>query len=440
MKYDIVIVGGGEGGLFSGAILAKKGFSVLILEQASQIGGRARSIEYKPGYQLDYGIHAIRYGRKGVIPTIFKKDLKDPLELIHFKEGKLYRNNAFMDLSLSGDILKSDLISLEERKTIGQIVRDIVRLKYKDYFDISIKDHWKDLIKNENIWAIIRLLAAGIMVTPEIENASLGEFLYAIQMLMKSGRSASYPKGGWKIILNKLANIIQENGEIRTKTKVKHIKIKNKTAKGVELVNGEFIQGDTIIVAIPSQQLFNILDENEFSQKFIEKAKNQVYSSGISIDIGLKKKISDIDGLIAGENPMFLGAFMSNIEETCAPESEQLFTILQPVTKDIIMDNSSFESNATNLFNHALKLFPEIKNQMKWKRVLKIPMMDGTICIVGQTRKDRPNVKSPINNLYFSGDSYNGPGVGGDIAPSSAKLCADKILEEIYGEKITLLK
>ncbi|MHA1301991.1 MAG: NAD(P)-binding protein, partial [Candidatus Helarchaeota archaeon] len=99
MKYDIVIVGGGEGGLFSGAILAKKGFSVLILEQASQIGGRARSIEYKPGYQLDYGIHAIRYGRKGVIPTIFKKDLKDPLELIHFKEGKLYRNNAFMDLS-----------------------------------------------------------------------------------------------------------------------------------------------------------------------------------------------------------------------------------------------------------------------------------------------------------------------------------------------------
>ena len=37
MKFDVVIIGGGEGGLFSGAILANKGVKVLILEQATAI-------------------------------------------------------------------------------------------------------------------------------------------------------------------------------------------------------------------------------------------------------------------------------------------------------------------------------------------------------------------------------------------------------------------
>ncbi|MHA1378470.1 MAG: phytoene desaturase family protein [Candidatus Helarchaeota archaeon] len=438
MKYDVVIVGGGEGGLFSGAILAKKGINVLVLEQASQVGGRAKSVQYKPGYQLDYGIHAIRYGKKGIIPTIFKKDLNETLKLIHLKEGKLYHNDNLIDLALSGEILKSDLIPLEDRDSITQVVKDLVRLKFKDHFDISIREFWNDTIKSERIWSVIRLLAAGIMVTPEIENASFGEFLYAIQMLMKSGKSASYPIGGWKSILDHLVKIINENGEIRTKTGVKQIKIKKGAVKGIELINGEFIQADNVIAALPSQHIFTILDENEFSNKFVAKAKNQIYSSGISIDLGLKTRISNIEGLVAGENPMFLGAFMSNIEPSCAPDNEQLFTILQPVTKEIITNKLASDSVAANLFNFALKLFPEMKEQIKWKRILKIPMMDGTICIVGQTRKDRPSVRAPINNLYFAGDSYNGPGVGGDIAPSSAKLCAYTILKDKYDEKMTV--
>ncbi len=184
--------------------------------------------------------------------------------------------------------------------------------------------------------------------------------------------------------------------------------------------------------------MFTVLDENQFNPKFVQKAKNQAYSSGISIDIGLKKKISDIDGLLAGSNPLFLGAFMSNIEPSSSPTGEQLFTILQPVTKETIMNKKFSDAVVDDLLDLTFNLFPEIKEQMKWKRILKIPMMDGTVCIVGQTRKDRPKVKSTINNLYFSGDSYNGPGVGGDIAPSSAKLCADVILEEIYGEKLAI--
>ena len=70
MGFDVIIVGAGMGGLITGAILAKNGLRTLVLEKRSRIGGRAMSFEYQPGYVVDWGIHSIRYGKKGIIPTI----------------------------------------------------------------------------------------------------------------------------------------------------------------------------------------------------------------------------------------------------------------------------------------------------------------------------------------------------------------------------------
>ena len=39
MKQQVVIIGGGLGGLFTGAILSKEGFCVTILEKNAMIGG-----------------------------------------------------------------------------------------------------------------------------------------------------------------------------------------------------------------------------------------------------------------------------------------------------------------------------------------------------------------------------------------------------------------
>ena len=39
MKQSVVIIGAGLGGLFTGAILAKEGFGVTVLEKNSTIGG-----------------------------------------------------------------------------------------------------------------------------------------------------------------------------------------------------------------------------------------------------------------------------------------------------------------------------------------------------------------------------------------------------------------
>ena len=50
-KFDVVIIGGGLGGLSCGAILSKEGLSVCILEQQKHIGGCLQSFKRK-GYSL----------------------------------------------------------------------------------------------------------------------------------------------------------------------------------------------------------------------------------------------------------------------------------------------------------------------------------------------------------------------------------------------------
>ena len=57
-KYDVIIIGGGLGGLTSGVMLSKEGLSVCVLEKHSVIGGCLQSFK-RNGYTLDTGMHYV---------------------------------------------------------------------------------------------------------------------------------------------------------------------------------------------------------------------------------------------------------------------------------------------------------------------------------------------------------------------------------------------
>jgi len=57
-KFDVIIVGGGPGGLSIGSLLAQEGVSSGIIEKAPVLGGRYRSVQFH-GCRLDSGAHAL---------------------------------------------------------------------------------------------------------------------------------------------------------------------------------------------------------------------------------------------------------------------------------------------------------------------------------------------------------------------------------------------
>src|SRR5512133_2977639 len=56
MKYDVIIIGGGLGGLTAGAKLAKEGKSVLLIEQHTKPGGCATTFSRR-GFTFEVGLH-----------------------------------------------------------------------------------------------------------------------------------------------------------------------------------------------------------------------------------------------------------------------------------------------------------------------------------------------------------------------------------------------
>ena len=57
-KYDVIVIGGGLGGLTCGAMLSKEGLNVCLLEQHSVIGGCLQSFKRNERI-LDTGMHYV---------------------------------------------------------------------------------------------------------------------------------------------------------------------------------------------------------------------------------------------------------------------------------------------------------------------------------------------------------------------------------------------
>ena len=76
MKYDIIIIGAGLGGLTAGAKLAKEGKKVLVIEQHSQSGGCATTFK-RGDFNLEVGLHEM----DGPSPRDIKTRIFNELEV-----------------------------------------------------------------------------------------------------------------------------------------------------------------------------------------------------------------------------------------------------------------------------------------------------------------------------------------------------------------------
>ena len=98
---SVVIIGAGLGGLFTGAILAKEGFSVTILEKNATIGGGLQTFK-RFGETFDTGMHVIGGMRPGgnirkicnylgITDQVRLQDVDDDCtDRLYFSEDKQY--------------------------------------------------------------------------------------------------------------------------------------------------------------------------------------------------------------------------------------------------------------------------------------------------------------------------------------------------------------
>lgn len=429
MPWDVVIVGAGVAGLGCGALLSHKGLRVLVLEASSRPGGRANSISYEGGYTVDWGIHSLRGGDAGAGARLFQQ-LDLPLEVVPLGEGRLYQEGTWYPLPTSVSALMStSLLSDADRMKVGTLFGDIMGATPETLFSTSVSA-WLDAHDvSPAIRRIFQLYAGLILIVPDVTVASMGEMLDIMHTILRSGKAAGYPKGGWKALLEALRARIEAQGEVQFDSRVTSIRIRDGAVQGIQ-IGTKIIGCDTVVAAVPPSALPPLLPQGDPACKaLVEQAQRLTPTAGVSIDLGFANPVTDAPGLIVSANPFVMGQVTSNIDPTVAPPGKQLLTFYYPRPHAEMQNAQAARSTLSQLEALINTLFPKLPKP-EWTRRLALPVVDGAAPTITQYRHKRLPIQTAVKGLFLAGDAHQASGAGGDIAFNAAMTCAAKILGE----------
>ncbi|MDR2359434.1 MAG: NAD(P)/FAD-dependent oxidoreductase, partial [Prevotellaceae bacterium] len=277
MKYDVVIIGSGLGGLECGYILARQGYSVCVLEQNPQIGGCLQTFR-RGGTVFDTGFHYVGGLDEGqFLHKLFRYfDLLDlPWRRL---DGNGFAEVAFHDKSYffaSGyqrfaETLAEDFphrrAQLANYAAFLKQVGDNMAHSFLPGGNHAFSAHslfgrsaW--LFLQETIGdPLLQQVLSGASLTMELCAGKLPLYIFA-QINSSFIQSAWRLRGGGSLIAEKLAaGIRRMGGTVRTKAKVTRLITKNNRINAVECNGDEQLHSRYVISGMHPALMLPLLD------------------------------------------------------------------------------------------------------------------------------------------------------------------------------------
>ena len=280
MRYDIVIIGSGFGGLVCAHLLAKAGKRVLVLERQQQPGGCIQSYQRK-GQTFDTGLHYVGgLGEGQTLNRIFSHlglmrlpwQRLDPKgfdlvtigeETFAFAEGfDRFVDNLAVRFPQEREALQQYVQTLQQAEAVAFGSNDAYRL-----FGISAYDYLTSTFKDP---LLINVLS-GSALKMELRKASLPLFTFAhgnSSFIQSSWRL----KGDGNLIVNSLIDDIHSfGGEVICQAEVDELIEKDGRIIAAHCVNGETYEGDTFISDIYPSLTFEMVKDSTVLRKLFRR-------------------------------------------------------------------------------------------------------------------------------------------------------------------------
>lgn len=313
MKKDVVIIGAGLGGLFTGAILSKEGYRVTILEKNSTIGGGLQSFK-RFGMSFDTGMHVIGGMQPGgnirrlceylnISDKIKLQDVdNDCSEFIHFEED----NSSYkIRKGRKGFVESFALYFPEDREDLEKYVDALFAITDSvDLFNLRPNDNSTNLfahfpgdfllsanrfiekyIKNEKLASILAYLNPLYGGCKDITPA----YIHAIISVLYINGTSRFI-GGSDLFAELLQSIVTKNGgKVFTNEGVTWIDVENRHINGVATSKGNKFYADYYISDIHPCTLLKIMPETAFPKAFRDRI-NMIPNSFSAFSLFIKMK------------------------------------------------------------------------------------------------------------------------------------------------------
>jgi phytoene dehydrogenase-like protein len=432
MDYDAIVIGGGYGGLSAAALLAHQGHEILLIEKSRHLGGRAGYAE-RDGYTVEYGLHANRLASQGAAAAVFRR-LGRELKFLLPGEPELWRGGEWVPLPNSvGKIMKASMLSTAAKIRAARYLAGLALKKPSKNYQISLED-MAEGCKYPEVLEILRVISGISIIAPDLRYASAGELGAFLKKALRAKAKVGYPEGGTRTIIEGLREEIEGHGQIITGAKVNRLMLKKGRVTQVKTDTATY-SAPVVIGAVPAQQMPDLFGGKDLPMKLVKKARELVPTAGITLDVGLKEKVSDQSGLLVTSEPLTMGQFTSNIDPGMAPQGKQLLSWYYPLPQAWIRNAEKVRREEQTLRGMLQEMYPDIWKVVDWERPLCHAMVDGFLPKPGQTREDRPDFTVPaIENFFLCGDTTRAEGTGGDAAFNSA-IHVSKLVDRYLGAR-----
>lgn len=486
---DIIIIGGGIGGLGTAALLAKRGHRVTLLEKNPRLGGRA-NIFTEQGFTFDMGPSWY------LMPDVFEhffnllgEKVEDHLKLT--KLSPSYRvffpdDPNYPKVDIYSDVDR-DLETLEKfepgiskkfrrylKRSGDQYELAKAKFMYRNYnspLDFLQRDFMKEGIKMNPLQTMERYLNKWfkddrVKKILEYTLVFLGSepkktpALYNIMNHIDFDMGVYYPEGGLYAVIEAVAKLAKEHGaRLETNSPVAKILTEGRRATGVELQDGRQIMADVVISnADMTFTELNLLPEDKrtFSKKYWDK---QVMGpSAFILYLGLKDEAKDIlhhnlrfaanwqdnfrdvfDTPRLPDDPSYYVSCPTKTDRTVAPAGQDMIMCLVPLAAGLDVseaDKKAYRDKLVAMMEKDLGI-PNLNDRILVERSYwhedferDYNAYKGTALGLAHTLKQtilRPGNKSKkIDNLYYVGAGTN-PGIGVPVCLISAELIYKRI-------------
>jgi protoporphyrinogen oxidase len=453
-QYSICIIGAGISGLTAGALLTKQGHTVTIYEKEPIIGGRALSFDatlvtlqqYQQllarfqmnvpfsepdlptifeekmlqGYTLDLGYHAIGGGVMSNLNSVLAS-LHDHIETLESSVGFIKENGYDFPFLSRADKLK--------------IIPNILRLLLAGEKTMRRLD---DISMTETIHQygtgkmklVLEIFSRSISTVNNLDRISTGEMFRAQRTLLKGSKPVGYPKKGLGEIHQKLAKaVINQGGEILLGTPVQKIIFDGSTATGVQ-VNNKNCPYDIVVSSLLVQELFSIADEKKFPKDYVTMMKSLQGTGSLCAYYSLKNIDPSLLGKtfhfiernlgVDGNDAVGMIDFMSAVPETgLSPPSHYLVQAYIICTPKEARDKKTLSLLKEALDKNLQRLIPDYQSLLRWALYPAVWHLDGVAKTIDNAK---PEIQTPVKNLFVIGDCVKAPGIGINCAINSARV------------------
>ncbi len=438
MSQTVYVIGAGVGGLTTGAILAKDGFSVKILEKSSKLGGRTATMKFK-NHILDNGFHIMPFYKKSAIFEILKKlGIESRLKLAKVDKIAFHSDTGFHNYPKGIlDLLKLSLIPLRSRISLLKILLPMAFMsieKTEEWDNLSLTEITKKLDSKTNAFfeAVCMLAFADTA-----NHISLGEFARTIIRAnpFKGGTSEfAYPDdGGYDSISKVLKSYIQEkSGSIELNSPVKKIVVVEGKVTGIITCDNKLLETNCVVISYPAYFAINeLFDKNIFDENFIKQVNRlNKKTAVVEVHFALKSQIDTRQVIFpVGNHYTTKGIFfISNITPAVSPPGEHLIIAGTPIDPSVADDQKQIREIVENMKKEINEIYPDFKSSLLWERPMAWKLVESVVKEPGLVWKSKmPHEVPGVKGLFFVGDSTISYGIGTDSAAHSSILCTPKI-------------